>query len=150
MAILAVVVALAVPTLHGFAAGHRVSYCADEIARLAQWARTQAMARGMTYRLYLDPSARQYQVKMVLDDGTVTTLGEDFGQLFKAPEEVTRLAWNAPQHQDGQYIEFSPNGRSEPAKIIIYGPNGQVFQVACFSATELYHLETADELAQNL
>ena len=144
MALLAIVVALAVPSLHGFARGRRAGDCAENLVSLTRWARTHAIARGLTYRLNVDPGAGKFWLTMVQDDGTVAMLGDDFGQTFQAPEGVT-LSWNAPQQQDGQYIQFLPNGRTDPAVIQIVDQSGKMIQVACWSATETYHVVGPDE-----
>lgn len=149
LAILAVVVALAVPTLHGFAASRGTTQCADQIVALCRWARTQSVTRGLTYRLNLDAGSGTYWLTVEQDDGTVASPGEEFGRVFRAPDG-TRIDWNAPKQKDGQYVQFQPTGRTDPAIVRVTGRDNQVIEVACFSATELFHVVTDQERQQGL
>jgi len=147
MAIIAIAVAMAVPSLHGFAQGRRAGNCAEEILALAQWARTQAIVRGKPYRLNLDPGAGTFWLTVQEDDGTIQSLGEEFGRTFSVPEGV-RLDWNASPQPDGTYVQFLPTGRCDPATIHVTDPNGKVTEIACFSSTELFHIVSDQERQQ--
>lgn len=150
MAILAIVVALALPTLHGFARGHRTSDCADNIVALSRWARTQSITRGLNYRLHVDPAARTYWLSYVREDGTEGPIGEgEWGLVYNAPDGV-RLDWDAPQQPDGRYIQFQPNGRTDAARITVTGADNKPIEIACFSATEMYHVVSDSERQQGL
>lgn len=149
LAIIAVVVGMAVPTLHGFAQGHRTINCAEQIVALTQWAHTEAVTRGETYRLNIDPNRRAYWLTVQRDDGQFVNVGREIGQQFIAPDGVM-LSWDAPKHDDGQYLQFMPTGRTDPGNIQLTGPDGKVIRIACFSATELYHIVTDQEKQQGL
>lgn len=147
MAIVTIVVAIAVPSLHGFAIGRRAGNCAEEIVALAHWARTQAIARGLVYRLNLDQGTNRFWLTVERDDGTVGPPGEEFGRVFTAPVGA-RLSWDAPPQQDGSgsFIRFQPTGRIDTANITVTDPTGRVTQITCYSQTENYHIVTAAEL----
>ena len=147
MMILAIVALVAAPALGTFGKGRGAGNCADQIVSLTRWARTQSITRGVTYRLNLDPSARTYWLSQVRDDGTVDVLGEEFGRVFTAPEGVT-LNWTAPQQQDGQYIQFLPTGRTDPATIRVADMRGKVIEITCYSPTEMFHVVTDLERQQ--
>lgn len=147
MAILAIGTALVVPSLHGFAQGRRTTNCCEQILALTKWARTQAIVRGLTYRLNLDPATRTYWLTVQNDDGTVQGLGEEFGRVFTAPEGVT-LTWDAQPQQDGVYVQFLPSGRCDPATISVIDPTGHVTEITCYTPTELYHIVSDEERVQ--
>jgi len=146
MAIVAIIVAMASPMLRGFGEGRRVDNCAGEIVALTQWARTQAMTRGATYRLNLDPNSRTYWLTVDQGDGiTFVSPGNEFGRMFLAPDGVT-IDTNVAAQQDGLYVSFWPNGRTDAAVIRIANPRGEATQVACLSATETFHVLSDQEL----
>ena len=138
MAIISIAIAMAVPSLHGFAQGRRAGNSADQITALLQWAHTQSITRSEAYRFNLDPGAGTFWITVEKDDGTVAPPAEEFGRTFTAPDGVT-LSWDAPRQQDGQYIRFLPTGRTDPSTISVTDASGKVTQITCESATELFH-----------
>jgi prepilin-type N-terminal cleavage/methylation domain-containing protein len=151
MAIISIIVGLSVPSLHGFAQGRRTQACVDQIAALTQYAHSQAITRSAVYRLNIKPASMNqratYWLTVQQGDGTFGPTGDSLGLQFEAPEGVD-LSWNAPQQADGQYIQFRPTGRTDPATIVVRGAAGTVMYIACPSATELYKVMTVDEARQ--
>src|SRR3954454_10901433 len=60
MAILAILVTMAVPAMRGFGHGREAGDCAAQMVALTRWARTQAVTRGLTYRLNVNPQDRTF------------------------------------------------------------------------------------------
>ena len=139
MAILSICVALAVPTLHGFAQGRRTVNCVEQIFAMLKYSHTQAISRGVTYRLNLDPASRTYWVTVQQDDGTYQSLNEEFGRVFDAPDGVT-VTWDAPQRPDGIYLQFLPTGRTDQATIRVTDAAGRSTLITCDSPTEMFHI----------
>jgi len=144
MAIIAIIVGMVVQNLHGFASGRRTAQCADQIVALTRYARTQAITQGIPYRLNLTPARGTYWLTMQQPDGRFGLLGNSLGLQFQSPDGST-LNWNAPAHQDGQYIQFQPNGRADPAEIQLVGADRQTYVIGCLSATEVYKILTPEE-----
>ena len=148
MAIIAIIVGIAIPSLHGFARGRRTQGCADQIAALTQYAHTQAITRATTYRLNISAASMNqpaaYWLTVQAEDGTFVPTGDMMGLQYQAPEGV-EISWNAPQQPDGQYIQFQPTGRTDPATIIVRGADRQVIYIAAPSSTELFKVMTPDE-----
>ena len=73
---------------------------------------------------------------------------EEFGRVFTAPEGVRIDTTFVPQ-PDGRYIEFQPTGRADPGTVTVSDNRGRTFTIACWSATETYHVATAQELREH-
>lgn len=165
MMILAIAAAMVAPSLRGFGRGRNGTNCAEQIIALTHWAHTQAIARSVVYRFNLDSAAKKYWITVEQDDGTIQPPGEEAGRVFTAPEGVT-LSWTAPPQPDGQYVRFLPTGRLDlaatqppgalkslanspaPVTIRVTGIDGHVTEIACDSATELFHEVTPQERQQ--
>jgi prepilin-type N-terminal cleavage/methylation domain-containing protein len=148
MAIIAIIVGLAVPSLNGFAKGRRTTSCADQIVALTHYAHTQAITRATVFRLNLKPGSGNqpatYWLSVQQDDGTFGPTGDSMGLEFQAPDGVN-ITWNAPRQPDGDYIQFQPNGRTDPCTIQVLGADRQVILIACPSATELFKVMSPEE-----
>ncbi|HEY8666264.1 MAG TPA: GspH/FimT family pseudopilin [Tepidisphaeraceae bacterium] len=138
LAILTIVVALVAPSFRGFTAGRRADDTATLIVSLANYARTQAVTEGRTYRLNFDPAARAMWLTAD-DEGTFVAPSNDFGRRCIASEGVQMEA-DVPRHDDGQYVEFHPTGRTDAAHILLTNSLGDSIDVACSSATELFRI----------
>lgn len=144
LAIVAIMLGMVIPTLHGFGEGRNIEHAADQLVALARWARTQAVTQGVAYRLNLDVSNRTYGVT-VERNGIVDQVGEEWGRVFKIPPGVN-VAWNAPQQQDGQYVRIDPTGRTDPVTIQLSDDKGDVKQLACYTPAEQLHVLSPQEI----
>jgi hypothetical protein len=75
--------------------------------------------------------------------------GSEFGRLFTAPDSVERLECTAPLGEEGQYVQFWPTGRTDAASIRLTDSRGEVTEIVCRSATELFHVVNADGTQAN-
>ena len=145
LAILAIVAAAVIPSLRVFGAGRSNNDMATLVIGLANYARTQAIAEGRTYRLNLD--ARTLWLTADLD-GTFQPPDSDFGKRFEAANGVQLWSDVAPHDPDGQFIEFHASGRTDPARIKLTDKMGGTIEVACVSATELFSIVPLSEASQ--
>jgi type II secretion system protein H len=145
--VVALIAATVVPAMRNFAHGRRLGDAATQIVALANYARTQAIAEGKTYRLNLDMSAGTYALTARTYDA-FEDLGNDYGELFQVPEGM-RLDCNFSPQQDGLYVTFHPNGRTDagdqPAGvdslvIKLVDDDGNQKQIVCQSPTELFQI----------
>jgi prepilin-type N-terminal cleavage/methylation domain-containing protein len=151
MAIIAIIVGMAVPTLHGFAEGRRTSASADQLVALTKYARSQAITNGKIYRLYVQAGTPgKYWIGVQQDDGTYGRTEDSYGSDFATPVGVSLIWIKGPQQPDGQYIQFQPSGRTDAASLEIRGANNQTIDIACFSPTEQFHVVTASDRAKGL
>ena len=157
--ILTIVVGIAAPSLRGFGVGRRSNEVATQIISLSNWSRTQAISQGKTYRLNFDVPNRTFFVQ-VQDVATFQAAANEYGNTIGLPDGMSlrlerdalpasnnqnqgRSTSNRNQNQqqsDVTYVEFRPDGRCDPARIFLIDKQGGQIEIACPSATELFHI----------
>jgi prepilin-type N-terminal cleavage/methylation domain-containing protein len=172
--VMAIIVAMAIPSMRGLAAGRGADECSGQMLALAHYARSQAIAEGVAYRLNIDTSQRIYYLTKFYnepDDANAAPgfygLGVEMGSDFRVPDDVT-LEWDpdyaAQQLQlaaaTGQiipekypnnvpFVEFTPSGRTDACLIRIIDREGLVTQVVCPTATETMRVIRPDGRVRN-
>jgi len=159
LAVLAILISIAIPSLRDFAQGQGGQDCAGQIVNLANYGRAKAISDGVVYRLNIDTAAGRFWLTRQSPDGVnFEELGDDMGQIAAVPDGVT-LQWDESARgqqatlaqQTGQvvtervasstpYVDFQPSGRTDPATIIVVDRAGKSIQVACPSATETFRI----------
>ena len=161
LAIVAIMVGLIAPSLRGFAVGRRANDAARTIVALTRYAQSQAVAEGRTYRFNVDPTGRDanYWLTVQNDAGQWTAPTNENGQKFALPDGVS-MDCDITRQPDGQYVTFSPNGlvtfdtsaTATPAPgsatITLTDPIGRKVTVSCASATELFRIVPSGEDGQ--
>jgi type II secretion system protein H len=164
LAILAILVAIAIPSLEGVARSQGAKECSGQLMALARYAHTQAIADGVSYRLNIDSAGRRYYLTRQGDGPDFVELGEEIGRDHMFPDGIN-VEWDnayallQQQQQAAQatgqvqpvvqagaapYVEFYPSGRTDPAAIRITDRAGNITEMACLSATETFRLIGAD------
>lgn len=150
MMLLCVVAAMAVPSMRGFGQGRRIGACAAQLVAVAQYARTQAITRGVAHRLNIDPETGTYWIT-VERNGAFDVTRENFGRVFEAPQGIS-IDWYGPSGSDGvraaggrsyPYVEFLPTGRTSNAVTLRLSDaegNGAVQEVACLTPAEPFRV----------
>lgn len=137
--ILTFVVALVGPQLRGFTTGRTTRNTANSILAMTHYARTQAVTQGVVYRLNFDAPTRSLWISYQSGNTDVKP-GNDFATPLKLADSI-KIDTDIPSKQDGgQYIEFHPTGRTEPATIKLTDNLGATIEIACSSATELFRI----------
>ena len=90
LVLISTVLALAAPSLRGFAQGRKVHDAAAHMLAVARMASAQAVAEARVYRLNFDADEGAYWLTARFE-GTFEELGTEFGR-FKAPGRVGRLS----------------------------------------------------------
>lgn len=163
--IIAVVVGAASPLLNNFARGRQLGDTADQVVLMARWAHTQAMTRGVNYRLNFDTT--KHQVWLTVQNGpsfesllqsqngvpgqtssgnstVYAGIGNEMGRIYDVPDTID-FTCSLVQQSDGTYVQFRPSGRSDPASVTFSDRNGKVIEVGCLATTEQFHVLTDDE-----
>lgn len=144
LAIMTVVVALIAPSLRWFGIGRTSKNAATQLLTLTHYARNQAIADARQYRLNFDPNGQACW--LTADDGaSFQPVTGDFGNRYDLPAGM-HMQTDAPQQPDGQYIDFRPTGRVDPARIILTSQTGDTIEIACLSATERFRILTPGEV----
>src|SRR4051812_18628946 len=80
-----IVVGITVPSLRGVAANSTVDEVSGQLLALTHYARSQAVAEGVAYRLNVDVNNRTYYLTKQ-DGADFVELGIEFGRVFDVPE----------------------------------------------------------------
>ena len=145
MVILCTVLGMAGPSLRGFFSQRQIEDAGASIMALAQFAKSQAVCEGRTYRLNLDSIDRTYWLT-VQDQGAFRDLNTEWGRIFLLPPEVTLKIWDLELDGRTTYAEFSSLGRTTPGTIQLVSSKGDVLSLACRSATESFAVWEGKEL----
>lgn len=156
MVIIAIVAAIAAPTLGNFGRGRRLENATNQVLAFAKYAQNQAIIEGVPYRLNFDLASRQYwitaEVPPPLPDGTPQApdgnfypVSNQYGQAITLADNIN-LTTNLIMQPDGMYIEFEPNGRTDPATIELTDSVSNTSNyLGSLSATERIHVFNDDE-----
>jgi type II secretion system protein H len=137
MVIMCTLLAVAAPSLRGFFTSRRTDDTAARIASLTRLARSRAITEGRVYRLRFDDRLRTFYLTAQRDAGferPVSSLGRP--SAVPADVQLDLLVDGADPGRD--YVEFYPDGRTEPASVRLTDIKGFVLEVACPAPTELF------------
>lgn len=137
MLILTTILGMAGPSLRGFFARHQIDDTAARIIALTQFAQSQAICEGRTYRLNFDESRKTYWLT-VQDQGAYRDLYTEWGRVFMLAPDISMQLWELDREGLRHYVEFSALGRTTPGTIQLIGPKGRTRNVMCRSATEAF------------
>ena len=139
MVIICTALALAAPSLNGWARGSKMRDQVDQFIALTQFARTQAISTATVHRLQIDGAARGYYVLIQDADGQFVQLNTEMGQQFQLPDEFS-LKMTDDSGQNRDFVDFYPTGRTDPATVVITAPDGDSKTIQCPSPTEAFRL----------
>ena len=166
MAIMAIIVGMAAPSLRGFAAGRQSVNAADQLVTLTRWARSQAIADATTYRLNLSTQDGTFWVT-AQDAGGFHKVATSLGQVFHVPQGMrmtVTIDQAAPPPGQGTgstslsaaattlvastagtvvpSVDFHPDGRTDPGTISL-NDGRHTIEITCLSAAENYKIAPA-------
>jgi type II secretion system protein H len=140
--IITIVVGAVVPSLRGFTMGRSSKNTATRLLAMTNYARTQAISEGRSYRLNYNAATRSFW----LDYADGVALPEDIASRLEVDERLAVHVSNMSTGSTGDhYIEFRPSGRMTPASIVIVDQSNAEIEVACSSATELFRIVPESE-----
>lgn len=139
MMLVVVVLAVAAPSLRGFARGRTDADAAAGVLALTQLARSTAATLGTTCRLNVDADAGLCWVT-VQEAGVFVELGTDLGRPLVLPTGMVAAVELAPNQQPRNYVQFLPDGRAEQAVLSLTDRGGGVWRIQCPSATDRFRL----------
>ena len=145
LVVIATVLAMVVPSLRGFCQGRETADAAARLLALANYARAQAAAEARPFRLCFDVQSNSCFLT-AQRAGSFQPVDGQMGRplVFPAGAAVRVLDPQGGQSSSG-CVEFSPDGRTQPAAFEIIGQSGDVCRVVCDSPTERFRIETTTE-----
>ncbi len=144
LVVISVVLALSAPTLRGFFASRQTADAAAAVLSLTQWASSEAITQGHRCRLNVDPSAGTCWLT-VEQMGAFVEPNWGAGRHWRLPDGAAISLHADPADPLRSYVQFYPTGRSDVATLEIRGRGGEVFLVACPSATERFRVLSLSE-----
>ena len=148
LALLAMAVALVVPSLRGFSHSTRLRGSTDEFAAMAQYARTQAVTTCEVYRITFDPRptsgqygpAGKFELLRMEREGQFAPDTDEFRGPLNVPDGCRAELVDLTGKPLGS-IDFYPTGRTQPARFSVYDDStGRISIVECLSPTESFKL----------
>jgi prepilin-type N-terminal cleavage/methylation domain-containing protein len=144
MVILCTVLGMAGPSLRGFFSQRQIEDAGSSIIALAQYARSQAVCDGRTYRLNFDCDTRTYWLT-VQEKGAFEDLNTRWGRVFILPTDISMETWDLELDRTICYASFSSLGRVTPGTIQLISPKGDKLSIVCRSATECFTVCEGEE-----
>jgi len=140
MLILSTVLALAAPSLRGFFASRKIDDAAAHILALTQFARSQAISEGITYRLNFDTRDCTYWLT-ARKAGVFESLETEVGQVYALPKGLKLELEDIEQKDRDVFLAFTPHGTMTAGIIRLIDPRGRTLEVSCPSITESFSIE---------
>jgi prepilin-type N-terminal cleavage/methylation domain-containing protein len=147
MVLLSVMMAIAVPSIRGFASGSRSRDVVVQLVATAQWAKATAASDARIVRLNIAPTS----FVLTAQQGTAyeRVLGE-FGEVVELPPgaKIEVLPVAGARGVDPTGISFHPDGRTDPGILRVVGQDGRVTLVGCPSPAESFRVVSAEEASR--
>lgn len=140
MLILSTVLALAAPSLRGFFASRRIDDTAAQILALTQFARSQAVSEGTTYRLNFDTRDRTYWLT-AQKAGVFEVLDTEIGQVYTLPKDIKIELEDVEQKDRDVFLAFTAHGTMTPGLVRLTDSSGRTLEISCPSVTESFSIE---------
>jgi type IV fimbrial biogenesis protein FimT len=148
MMVVVMVLAMAAPSMRGFAGGRQTSDAALALLSMTHWCRSDAISQGRRCRLNVDAAGQSCYVTVEQAGDFVPPSGEA-SQPVQMPEGA--LAAFRPA-QSGQpapsFVQFYPTGRSDAVTMAVTGKQGETYLLTSAAPTESYRLITPAEGAK--
>jgi len=146
LVLLSTVLAIAAPSLRGFARGRQTSDTAARMLALTRLAHSGAASWGCVHRLNFDQNAGEYWLTMQ-EGGAFVAVDGDHGRRYELPVGVSMKLDLPSESQAGTetYVEFHPDGRCDTGTVQLTGGQGEVYQLTCPSASEQFLIVQPEE-----
>jgi hypothetical protein len=143
MVIISTVLAMAAPSLRGFFGSRKTHDTATSILALTQFARSQAISKGIIYRLNFNTRERTYWLT-AQKSGTFEMLDTEFGQIFNLPSDIVLELKGAEEEGDEIFLVFTPQGTVTAGTIRLIDRRGLTLEVTCPTVTESFYIKQSE------
>lgn len=141
LALMAIMVSMAAPSLAGFGRGRNPDYAAARFVALTHFARSQAISDGATYRLCIDSISRRWWLESQ-KQGKFEAF-EMSGLPYTLPEGVS-MSTTAPAVDGYPAIVFEPTGRTTTGNVVISGTRNDSITIECKNPAGYYMVQSAE------
>ena len=144
LVIIALTMAMAAPSLRGFAASQETQETARNMLTLLQLGRMNAISEARVYRLNVHPQERTYWLTAA-EGGEFTPPADHTGRRFTLPAGVT-VEWIVPSRGSSEsYITINPNGTMEPATLRLISRTASAFDLTSTAPAEPFTIQLVEE-----
>jgi prepilin-type N-terminal cleavage/methylation domain-containing protein len=144
LVMVSILMVVASPSLRGFLAGSKSRDASENLLAMTRLARERAIADRAVYRLNIDTQNSTYWVQ-VQDGERFVATGTDMGQVFALPEGMRVEMSRADGVVTGSWIDFRPNGRTDPATIRLTNSLNELTVIHCPSPAETFRILNNEE-----
>lgn len=141
LAIMAILVALAAPSMRGWSKGAKLRDATDQLLAVTQAARTDAINTASISLLEVNNSGLSYRIVKIDAQGLSQPLAGEFGQTVTVNDHL-RIGLQRLDGVDGPIL-FYPDGRVTPAVISVSADWGEVVDVTSPTPASLFRVQTA-------
>jgi type II secretory pathway pseudopilin PulG len=147
MLMLTIMLAIAVPSIRGFASTGRGRDAVTQLVATALWAKSHAISEAVNVRLNVAGSS--YFLSEQKETAYDRIPGE-FGLDVALPEgaKVEILPFTSSRNVDPTGISFYPDGRTDPAMIRFTSETGKVTLLGCPSPAESLRVLSPEEASR--
>lgn len=145
MVILSTVLAMAAPSLRGFFGSRKTHDEASRLLALTQYARSQAISEGISYRLNFDTDNRTYWLTSQ-QSGVFKELETEFGYVFTFPNDITVELEEVMKEKDEMFFAFTPQGTITAGTIRLVDRWGLVLEITCPTVTESFFIAEREQV----
>lgn len=147
MLLLSVMLAIAVPSIRGFASTGRTRDAVTQIVATAKWAKSQAVSEAIVMRLNVAGTS------YFLSEQRETTFDRvpgEFGMdvLLPPGARLEILPLGSSRNVDPTGISFYPDGRTDPALLRFTSETGKVTLLGCPSPAESLRVLSDEEASR--
>ena len=147
MVLLTVMLAIAVPSIRGFASGQRSRDTVVQLVATAQWAKAHAASEARIVRLNVSGSS--FWLTQEQGQAQERIPGE-FGEPITLPPgaKVEILPSSSAKTVDASGVTFYPDGRTDTAVLRVTGEDRRVTLIACPSPAESFRVVSPEEASR--
>jgi len=146
LVILSTALAIAAPSLRGWARGSKLRDAADQFQAVTRWARAQAIAESQTYRLNVVDGRYWLTAQEGLEFVPVMS---DFGAQFVMPDGASITMTQRDQSQPLEFVTFYPTGRTTSPAIVRLADDRGTYDFVCDTPAEGFRrLKPGEQIIQ--
>ena len=138
MLLISIALAEAAPELRGFLTGSGLKNATTDLVAATQWARTQAISEGQTYRLLVDRNGYQVECQ---NQQSFVPINSPMGKRFDLPSDI-QLELQRQDNGVGDHIDFFGDGTTEAGTFTLTQNNNSSEKIVCLSPSERFHVDS--------